>query len=82
MVGVGISPTLDAKGVVKDARVSLGAAARTVPLVPEAAKVIIGTKLDAKAMDALAAACSAACKPIDDKRGTKDYRIKVAGRAG
>ena len=48
-------------------------------LVPEAAKAIIGTKLDAEAMDALAAACSAACKPIDDKRGTKDYRIKVAG---
>jgi carbon-monoxide dehydrogenase medium subunit len=30
-------------------------------------------------MDALAAAASAACRPIDDKRGTKDYRIKVAG---
>ena len=22
---------------------------------------------------------SAACRPIDDKRGTKEYRIKVAG---
>jgi carbon-monoxide dehydrogenase medium subunit len=65
--------------VVKAARVSLGAVAPTVLLVPEAAKAIIGTKLDAKAMDALAAACSAACRPIDDKRGTKDYRIKVAG---
>ena len=28
---------------------------------------------------ALAAAASAAAKPIDDKRGTKDFRIKVAG---
>jgi carbon-monoxide dehydrogenase medium subunit len=28
---------------------------------------------------ALAAAASAACKPIDDKRGTVAYRIKVAG---
>ncbi|HVZ02359.1 MAG TPA: xanthine dehydrogenase family protein subunit M [Dongiaceae bacterium] len=79
VVGVGVSLTLDAKGVVKDARVALGAVAPTVLLVPEAAKAIIGTKLDARAMDALAAACSAACKPIDDKRGTKDYRIKVAG---
>jgi carbon-monoxide dehydrogenase medium subunit len=79
VVGVGVSLTLDAKGVVKDARVSLGAVAPTVLLVPEAAKAIIGTKLDAKALDALAAAASAACKPIDDKRGTKDYRIKVAG---
>lgn len=79
VVGVGVSLTLDAKGVVKDARVALGAVAPTVLLVPAAAKAIIGTKLDAKAMDALAAACSAACKPIDDKRGTREYRIKVAG---
>ena len=79
VVGVGVSLTLDAKGLVKDARVSLGAVAPTVLLVPEAAKAIIGTKLDAKAMDALAAAASAACRPIDDKRGTKEYRVKVAG---
>ena len=30
-------------------------------------------------MENLAAAASAACRPIDDKRGTKEYRIKVAG---
>jgi carbon-monoxide dehydrogenase medium subunit len=79
VVGVGVSLTLDAKGVVKDARVSLGAVAPTVLLVPEAAKAIIGTKMDKAALDNLAAACSAACKPIDDKRGTREYRIKVAG---
>ena len=79
VVGVGISLTLDAKGVVKDARVSLGAVAPTVLLVPAAAEAIIGTKLDKAALDNLAAACSAACKPIDDKRGTREYRIKVAG---
>jgi aerobic carbon-monoxide dehydrogenase medium subunit len=79
VVGVGVSLTLDAKGVVKDARVSLGAVAPTVLLVPAAAKAIIGTKLDKAALDNLAAACSAACKPIDDKRGTREYRIKVAG---
>ena len=79
VVGVGVNLTLDAKGVVTAARVALGAVAPTVLLVPAAAKAIIGTKLDSKAMDALAAACSAACKPIDDKRGTIEYRIKVAG---
>ena len=82
VVGVGVSLTLDAKGVCTDARVSLGAVAPTVLLVPAAAKAIIGTKLDAKALDALAAACSAACRPIDDKRGTRDFRIKVAGVLG
>jgi len=79
VVGVGVSVTLDAKGVCTDARVSLGAVAPTVLLVPEAAKALIGTKMDKKVLDALAAACSAACRPIDDKRGTREYRIKVAG---
>jgi carbon-monoxide dehydrogenase medium subunit len=79
VVGVGVSVTLDAKGVCTDARVSLGAVAPTVLLVPGAAKALIGTKMDKKALDALAAACSAACRPIDDKRGTREYRIKVAG---
>jgi len=79
VVGVGVSLTLDAKGVCTDARVSLGAVAPTVLLVPEAAKALIGTKIDKAALDALAKACSAACRPIDDKRGTREYRIKVAG---
>jgi carbon-monoxide dehydrogenase medium subunit len=79
VVGVGISVTLDAKGVCAAARVSLGAVAPTVLLVPEAAKALIGTRMDKAALDALAAACSAACRPIDDKRGTRDFRIKVAG---
>jgi carbon-monoxide dehydrogenase medium subunit len=79
VVGVAVSVTLDAKGVCTDARVSLGAVAPTVLLVPEAAKALIGTKMDKTALAALAAACSAACRPIDDKRGTREYRIKVAG---
>ena len=79
VVGVGVSLTLDAKGVCTAARVALGAVAPTVLLVPEAAKALIGTKLDKAALDSLAKACSAACKPIDDKRGTRDFRIKVAG---
>jgi aerobic carbon-monoxide dehydrogenase medium subunit len=79
IVGVGVSVTLDAKGVCTDARVSLGAVAPTVLLVPDATKALIGTKIDKAALDALAKACSAACRPIDDKRGTREYRIKVAG---
>jgi carbon-monoxide dehydrogenase medium subunit len=79
VVGVGVSVTLDAKGVVTAARVALGAVAPTVLLVPEAAKALIGTKMDKAALDNMAKACSAACRPIDDKRGTRDFRIKVAG---
>jgi len=79
VVGVGVNVTLDASGVCRDARVSLGAVAPTPLLVPEAAAALIGRKLDQTALDALDAAARKACKPIDDKRGTIDYRIKVAG---
>jgi len=79
VVSAGVNLALDAKGVVTAARVSLGAVAPTVLLVDAAAKAIIGSKLDDKAMEKLAAACSAACRPIDDKRGTIEFRQKVAG---
>ena len=79
VVGAGVSLTLDEGGTCTAARVSLGAVAATPLLVQEAADALIGTKLDDAAMEALAAAASAACNPIDDKRGTKDFRIKVAG---
>jgi carbon-monoxide dehydrogenase medium subunit len=39
----------------------------------------VGTKVDDAALAALDAAARAACKPISDKRGTADYRIKIAG---
>ncbi len=79
VVSAGVNLTLDANGVIKDARVALGAVAPTVLLVKDAAKAIIGTKLDDAAKMKLAAACSAACKPIDDKRGTIEFRTEVAG---
>ena len=79
VVGVGVSLTLDAKGICTAARVSLGAVAATVLLVDAAAKALIGTKVDAAALANLAEAASAACRPIDDKRGTKEFRIQVAG---
>ena len=79
VVGAGVNLTLDAKGVCTAARVALGAVAERVILVPDAAKALIGTTVDAQALARLAAAASAACRPIDDKRGTKEFRIKVAG---
>ena len=78
VVGVGVSLTLQG-GVCTAARVGLGAVAPTVLLVEDAAKALIGSKLDEAALNAAAAACSAACRPIDDKRGTIIYRTKVAG---
>ena len=79
VVGVGVNLTLDRKGVCTQARVSLGAVAERALLVPEAAAELIGTRADAAALERLGAAASAACRPIDDKRGTREFRIKVAG---
>jgi aerobic carbon-monoxide dehydrogenase medium subunit len=78
VVGCGVSLTLK-DGVCTAARVGLGAVAPTVLLVEDAAKALIGSRLDASALDQAAAACCAACRPIDDKRGTIVYRTKVAG---
>ncbi len=79
VVSAGVSLTLGPKGVIKAARVALGAVAPTVVLVPDAAKAIIGSKLGPEALAELTAACEAACNPIDDKRGTVEYRTEVAG---
>jgi len=78
VVGCGVSLTMKGDTVV-DARVGLGAVAPTGLLVDKAAKALKGSKLDSKALDAAASACAAACKPIDDKRGTIRYRTKIAG---
>jgi len=79
VVGAGVSLSLDEAGVCSQARVALGAVAPTARLVPEAAAALVGTRLEDADLDKMAAAASAACAPIDDKRGTVEYRIKVAG---
>lgn len=79
VVGVGVNITLDAGGICTAARVSLGAVAPTPLLVTEAGAALMGSRLDTSALDKLAQAAGAACRPIDDKRGTKEYRVKVAG---
>jgi aerobic carbon-monoxide dehydrogenase medium subunit len=79
VVGAGVCLTLDERGTCTAARVGLGAVAARPLLVTEAAEALIGTAVDGAALERLAEAASAACQPIDDKRGTKEYRIKVAG---
>jgi CO/xanthine dehydrogenase FAD-binding subunit len=79
VVGCGINVTLDDKGVCREARVSLGAVSPTVILVKEAADVLVGHTLDADTLAKLDAAAQAAAKPITDKRGTVEYRKKIAG---
>jgi CO/xanthine dehydrogenase FAD-binding subunit len=79
VVGVGVDVTLDAGGVCKAARLVLGAVAPTAVIVADAETALVGHRLDADVLARLDAAARRACKPIDDKRGTIEYRTKVAG---
>ncbi len=79
VVGCGVSLTLDASGTCTAARVGLGAVAPRPLLVEDAGKALIGSKVDEAALEKVAAAARAACKPIDDKRGTIEFRVDVAG---
>ena len=81
VVSAAVNLTLS-RGVVTAAKVVLGAVAPTAVIVPAAARAIIGPKLEDAALEKMAKACRAACNPIDDKRGTVEYRTKVAGVLG
>jgi len=78
VVGAAVNLTLDGD-TISSARVALGAVAPTVVEVPDGAAALVGSTLDDAALEALAAAASAACNPIDDKRGTVEFRTEVAG---
>jgi CO/xanthine dehydrogenase FAD-binding subunit len=77
VAGCGVTLTLDANGVCTQSRVSIGAVAPRVLLVPAAAKALIGTKVDEAALMAAGVACTAAASPISDRRGTAEYRRKI-----
>ena len=79
VTGVAVNLTLDAKGLCTGARVAIGAVAPTALLVQGAADALIGTSVDDVAIEKMVAATRAACRPIDDKRGTKAFRIEVTG---
>jgi carbon-monoxide dehydrogenase medium subunit len=78
VVGAGVSLTLDATGACEQVRVALGAVAPTVEVVVGAVEALVGTTFDERALARMDEAVRAACKPITDKRGTAEYRTKIA----
>jgi carbon-monoxide dehydrogenase medium subunit len=78
VVGAGVSLTIDPSGVCTAARVAVGAVAPTVLLVKEAGAALVGSRLEAGAIAKMETAVAAACRPISDKRGTAEYRTKIA----
>lgn len=79
VVGAAVSLCLDAAGRCTRARLVLGAVGPTAIEVAEAADALVGSQVDDAALARVAAAASAAARPIDDKRGTRAYRKHVAG---
>ena len=79
VAGAGVNLRLDKAGRCTHARIVLGAVGPTTIEVPDAATALVGTEIDEAALAGVAAAASAAARPIDDKRGTREYRKHVAG---
>jgi len=79
VVGAGACLVLGPDGTCTAARVAIGAVAPTVLLVEDAGAALVGSKFDDTALDAMADAVRAACRPIADKRGTVEYRTAMAG---
>jgi CO/xanthine dehydrogenase FAD-binding subunit len=79
VVGAGVSLVLDDAGVCTACRVSLGAVAPRPLFVPDAGAALVGQRVEGEALEALAAAARAAAIPIDDMRGTAEYRTHVSG---
>ncbi len=79
VVGAGARVTLADDGSIEQAVLALGAVAPTVVRIPDAEQALLGSTADEETLNAVAAAASEACNPIDDKRGTVEYRKQVAG---
>jgi carbon-monoxide dehydrogenase medium subunit len=71
--------TLDEAGRCTDAAVVLGAVAPTTLDIDGIAELLARASMDDEVLERAADLSRRACRPIDDKRGTKEFRIHVAG---
>lgn len=80
VVGVGASVVLDATGEkIVSARIALGAVGPTPLFAKAAGDVLAGQPVSDKSLEQAAAAARALAAPIDDMRGTKEFRLHVTG---
>ena len=71
--------TVDRSGDIGSASIGLTNVAETPLWAEEAAKIVVGTKLDAATVKNAVAAAEKITSPASDRRGTPQYRTKMAG---
>ena len=71
--------TLDKNMIIKDLKVSLGAVAPTVVDISGLDSIVNNSILEDELLSKISTICSKSCDPIDDKRGTIEFRSHVAG---
>ena len=79
VAGVGINVSLSENSQIEHAKVSIGAVAEKALVAEAAAKALIGKKVDAGTIEKFMSEVRDLARPIDDKRGTVEFRKQVIG---
>ncbi len=79
VAAVAASLTLDGDGLIRDARVVLGAVAPVPVLVRDAGAALIGQRPGEEVFRLAADAATRAAEPISDVRGSAEYRRQMVG---
>jgi carbon-monoxide dehydrogenase medium subunit len=80
VVGVAASVVLDAKGeTFVSARIALGAVGPTPLYAKDASTLLTGKSVSEETIGKAADAAKAIATPIDDMRGTKEFRLHITG---
>ena len=79
VVGVAANITVDASGTCTAAKVALGAIGPVVVIADKIAALLVGTKLDEATLAKAGEMASGLGTPISDKRGTAEFRHRIAG---
>lgn len=79
IAGVAVNLMLSEDDTVQRCSVALGSVAPVAFAVPEVAEFMTGSAIDDALIARLQRVIRHACRPIDDLRGTAEYRIQVAG---
>lgn len=77
--GAAVNLSLDSDGFCRNARIALGAVGPTVVFANAAAEALIGTRIDEIALENAAKRVTESCNPIDDKRASAEYRLRISG---